>query len=248
MKAPLYEELYRVEETYWWFRARRSIVLDLLKRYAPDKADLNIVDVGCGCGYTIYEFSKYYKNIIGVEFGKEAVKFCEKRGIEVIQGEFPSGVDLKDESFDVVLILDVLEHVHDDKGFLEKGAAILKPGGIIIVTVPAYPFLWTHRDEYHEHVRRYTKKGFRKLFNDLPLKKIAFSYFNFFLFLPITISRLLSKVLGYDKKAPDINVPPKPINSALEKMFSLEKYLLGKINLPWGVSLIAVYRKRQVDR
>jgi SAM-dependent methyltransferase len=244
MEEPLYDEMFFMEERHWWFRARREIVFSLIRRYAGDFNELKVLEPGCGCGSTLAGLSKRCRQVMGIDLSPRAIEFCRSRGVPVVQGELPGALNLSDADYDVVLLLDVLEHIDDDKAALTDTMKYLKPGGIVIACAPAFQSLWTERDAFHQHKRRYSKKAFCALFSDLPLSRQLFGFYNFFLFFPIAAARLSRKLFKYDRPGPDITLPGAPVNFLLERIFASEKLLLPFMAFPFGVSLIAVYRKR----
>jgi len=244
METPLYEEMYRLESSYWWFKAKREIIFSLLDRFGINNPECSILDVGCGCGYTLFELSRKYKNAIGLDYSDQAIEFGKKRGVTVKKGALPDKTPFENKSFDAILLLDVLEHVDDDAGSVKTCTNLLKPGGIMIATVPAHPFLWAKRDEFHRHKRRYTLAKFTDLFNLPDLEKLIITFYNSFLFIPIAASRLLDRLSCNSEPRPDIHTPPGPINYILERIFAFEKHFIGKIPMPTGVSLLAVCREK----
>lgn len=245
MESDLYKEMFETEEHHWWFAARREIVLEMIHRYSDDDNGLRILDLGCGCGYTLLFLSGHYKDVIGLDNSDDALQFCRVRGIKAMKGSLPDDVPFEKGSFDVILLMDVLEHVENDRGTVAAAAELLKPGGIIVATVPAHRFMWTRRDDFHHHLRRYSKAEGEKLFDAPSLSRKLLSFYNTILFLPMLANRLAGKILNLDKEGPDIWMPAKPLNFLLEKIFAGERHLLGRIPMITGASLIAVYEKKK---
>jgi SAM-dependent methyltransferase len=243
MESSLYSEMFETEENFWWFRAKREIILTLLKRYGPPGGRPSLLDLGCGCGYSVQYFSTHFETT-GMDSSDDALAFCRKRGLSVLKGSLPGDLPVEGESFDAVVLSDVLEHVDEDARSVEAVAGVLRPGGLMIATVPAHRFMWTRRDDYHHHKRRYEKAEFEKLFDIPCLEKVLLSYYNTFLFPPMLLSRVMSKILGTDREGPDINQPPAFVNHLLERVFALERHFLGRVPLPAGASLVALYRKK----
>jgi len=174
---------------------------------------------------------------------EQAVAFCAQRGVSAQIGELPDKIPLAKETFDAVLLLDVLEHLDDDRAALQTAAGLLKPGGIIVATVPAYQWLWSPRDEFHHHRRRYSRADFRGLLTLPQLRVEVLSHYNMWLFPPAAAVRLARRFLPREKSQADLHVPPAPINLALHRIFGSERVLLGRVPLPFGLSLLAVARK-----
>lgn len=145
-------------------------------------------------------------------------------------------------SFDLVTLFDVLEHFEDD------GAALaiyerLNSGGYVVLTVPAFRFLWSEHDDLAHHQRRYTKRELQDTLEKAGFRIVRLSYFNFFLFPVVAVARLAKKFLGINTGATDFFMPSAPINSLLASLFSAERYFLRYINFPFGVSIIAIAQK-----
>ena len=150
-------------------------------------------------------------------------------------GMFPA------DRYDLVALLDVLEHVVDDKGSLAAIMIRLKPGGALLLTVPANPWMWSAHDVAHHHHRRYRKSEIATLARDAGYDIALLSPFNSLLFPLIAGVRLLNKLRGHDSA--DDALPSRPVNGALDKLFGLEAGLIGRLPLPFGVSLVAVLRR-----
>lgn len=240
MESDLYRDMFENERRFWWFSARRLIAKDLIGRYAPKMGTL--ADLGCGCGYTLHAFSDFFEQVIGVDPAPEAIEFSKLRKIPVVQGSLPDAIPLEPGSFDVVLMMDVLEHVEDDGAAAAAAAKLLAPGGIIIATAPAHQWMWTLRDDHHHHKRRYSKKQFGALFKPLPLERLVLSYFNSVLFPVMALISVVSRWLKIDREGTIIKTPPEPINRILEWIFSTDRFFLGRVPIIWGGSVVGVYR------
>lgn len=246
MEPSLYDEMFEVEEKHWWFSARRRIILYMLKllsrRYGSFLGDIKVCDIGCGTGGTLKELQKSF-DAVGMESDEAALKLCRARGVRAFKGELPGDIPFSRESFDFVLMLDVLEHLNDDQAAIREVVNLLKPGGIIICTVPAYQWLWTKHDEIFHHKRRYNKKILSGLFERLQLETVRLTYFNFFIF-PVALSARailgsLNVDLSMERKTPHFIV-----NILFEKIFGTERFIIPYINFPFGLSLICVARRR----
>jgi SAM-dependent methyltransferase len=160
----------------------------------------------------------------------------------VRDGTLPDRVPFAPESFDLVAMLDVLEHVDDDVGSLKAVAERLVRGGRLVLTVPAYRFLWSRHDELHHHKRRYRKEGLLAVARAAGLEPEYVSYFNTLLFPLVAAKRLAGRLLGDSGKADD-EMPPAGLNRLLGAVFAIERHLLGRVALPFGVSLVMVARR-----
>lgn len=246
MDSDLYEQQWRVEQEHWWFRARRHIILTLLDGHAsqPSNGRLQVCDLGCGTGGNLAAIADRY-DVYGVDKAPEAVAFARQRlGDCVRVGALPDCVELESNRFDGVLITDVLEHVEDDKGSLATALRILRPGGIIVATVPANPWLYCDMDRRLHHFRRYNKGQFRELLNVEGADVRLLSHFNTLLFPAAGFLRFVSKIVKSRDAILDLEVPAGPINRILEPVLRSEAFLLDKLTLPFGLSLVAVVRKK----
>jgi 2-polyprenyl-3-methyl-5-hydroxy-6-metoxy-1,4-benzoquinol methylase len=241
MHEELYGEIFVAEEKHWWFVARHRIVLRLLQIYLPPNSSTRykVADLGCGCGMMLQRMADKY-DAIGIDGSRHAIDFALQRGVTAKLGALPDDVPLSRESYDAVLMLDVLEHLKDDRASVQLAASLLKPGGILICTVPAHMWLWTEFDEDHHHLRRYSKRQFSALF-DGPLRLELLSHLNAILFAPAAMWRILATKVFERDRARYLRLPP--LNSLLGSIFAFERLLLGKVPLPLGLSFIAVARK-----
>ncbi|OGF64228.1 hypothetical protein A2661_00590 [Candidatus Giovannonibacteria bacterium RIFCSPHIGHO2_01_FULL_45_24] len=243
MERAQYIELYNTEKDHWWFRGRRRIISECLRLFCPQKVE-RALDIGCGTGFNAVLLGNFSKNVFGLDFSDVAADLAKKLNPDftLIKGEFP---EIKlDEQYNVITLLDVLEHIEDDVAALKRIEELLAPGGLALITVPAFDFLWTEHDKLLHHKRRYAKPGLMSLIRsrtNLTIKKI--SYFNAFMFLPILVFRYLRRAFNLGEGESDFFMLPKPLNYALEKIFSLEAKILRLANFPFGVSIICVLQK-----
>lgn len=247
MEASLYEELAQAEEHHWWFQARRTIVWSLVGRYVDggDQRRLQICELGCGTGGNLTAIA-WKHEVVGIECSDVALAYARaKLGDRVKHGSLPYEVDLPESSYDVVLLTDVLEHTLDDAASAQTALSLLKPAGIVVATVPAYQWLYSPRDARHHHHRRYSKRQFRALWPSTAATIELLSHYNTLLFAPAAAMRLANKAWGRNADRPirDLRIPSKPINRLLAETMAGERTLLGRVPMPFGLSLIAVARK-----
>lgn len=246
MDTALYDELHRVEQTHWWFRARRHIVWSLVRRYVGGEPNrrLRICELGCGTGGNLVAAAAKH-DVVGVECSPQALEFARQTlGSSVRFGRLPHEIDLPRESFDVVLLTDVLEHIEDDAGSARTALELLRPNGIVIATVPAYQWLYSPRDTHHHHFRRYSKGQFADLWHRPDAQVLLHSHYNTLLFPTAAVVRLASKLFPGRAKPGDLALPPGSLNQLLARAMGCEANLLGRLPLPFGLSLVAVVRKR----
>jgi SAM-dependent methyltransferase len=232
----------KFEDSHWWFKARREIILDQLKKYVPADNGRLIAEIGCGTGGNLKVFEKYYE-VLGIDIAPEAVKHAAQRVPgRVFLGDFREVFSGKSLFLDAVILADVLEHIDDHENFLKDLIPFLKEGAILVITVPAHDWLWSHHDVVLGHRRRYSRRILCALWKNLPLKEVKFTPVNFFLFPPIAIFRML-KINAFNSGGSDLALPAPLMNTILYKIFSIERFFLRYFFLPFGVSYLAVLKK-----
>jgi SAM-dependent methyltransferase len=239
----MYEAMYIIEKEHWWYKTKRDIVLMLINAIALTK-ESSIVDFGCGTGVILASLEEY-QNLTGIDFSPIAIDFCRKRFTgRLIQASLSDDLKL-DYKYDIGVALDVVEHLQDDFKALINMKNTLQPKGTLILTVPAFKSLWTKHDDNCHHFRRYTLNGLKEIVQRAGFKVEYISYYNFILFLPIVILRLISKLLPLNRDSEFENkIPHKLINTILYRVFRCEMFFIKRrIRFPFGISLIAVLKK-----
>lgn len=245
MKQEMYAHIYQLEQTHWWYVARRKIIFEWVLTVLKDRRAPQVLDVGCGTGLNIVHLHKNgYRKTIGLDVSAKALSFCQSRGLtRLVRGD-AGKIPLQDGAFDVVMGLDLLEHLDDDRQALAELARVLAPGGALITFAPAFDFLWGLQDEVSHHRRRYRAKNFRRMVQDCGLSIEKLTYVNFFLFPLIWAGRLALRLSGYRIRGVSENdLHPRWSNGLLEAIFSTERTLLKHVDLPFGVSVLCVARK-----
>jgi len=241
MERVVYQQMAELDDRHWWYRARRRILADLIRREASLPAKARILEIGCGTGHNLSMLSGF-GHVDGLELDDEAAALSEKRlGRKVMRSPLPE-LDQVPDNYDLIGAFDVIEHIEDDHAALAAIATKLKSGGKFMMTVPAHPWMWTAHDVANHHKRRYSKRALRSLIESSPLKLERLGYFNSLLFPIAVAERAASKLRGKDNG--DVSLPPAPLNSALEALFASERYLVGRLPLPPGLSLFAVASAR----
>ncbi len=249
MHDALYAQMRTLEDRHWWFTGRRRIVAEMIRRLDLP-ADARILDAGCGTGGNLPMLSTFGAPV-GVEYDAGAADLARARGIcPVVRGALPGAMPFAPQSFRLITLLDVLEHLEDDRASLQALGALLAPDGQLLLTVPAFPFLWGPHDEEHHHHRRYRARGLRAVIAATGLRPRWMSYYNSSLFPAVAAVRLMHKALpsagrgaAADEVGGELALPPAPLNGLLQYLFAAERHLLGRVPLPVGVSLIAVLEK-----
>jgi SAM-dependent methyltransferase len=243
MDPKFYQHYFELERDNWWFRVRRNILKDLLEKYTHPKA--KIFDFGCGSGYTVNVLQKWGYDARGGDASPEAIAHGIHQGIKGIVPLENQKVPLPENSFDVVLTLDVIEHIKDESSIVEELKRLVAPGGKIIAFVPAYQWLWGVQDEVAHHYRRYTATSFAKLFgNNSNLEILRITYFNTFLFPPIAAVRLINRFLKPKNRNSDFDIQAGVLSPILYMIFNVESFLMRYLNFPFGVSIMIVAQKK----
>lgn len=245
MEESEYEKMYSLEASYWWFQGRKSIIFSLLRSYSLLQRgnQKRIIDLGCGTGLLLAELNKLVFPI-GVDFSMMALSFCLRRGIRNLVCADVSCLPFPDSCFDLVFALDLLEHIEDDANLMREMWRICRPGGVVLLTVPAHQFLWSEHDEALHHYRRYSAKQLRKLIIDSGFTALKFSFCISFMFLPILLFRKLQKLFkSSEKPQTHLIILPKLLNSFLIWFLALEARLIRYIDLPLGVSILSLAKK-----
>ena len=242
MRKDLYKELFEVEDKHWWHDHKRQVIHQMIDKFTEKG---KVLDIGAGTGKILSELKMKGWSVTGIDGEKEAIKWSKKRGIKIQQVDIEKRLKLNEKSFNLVLALDVIEHLGKDKKMLREISRILKPKGVAIITVPAYQWLFNYWDEMLEHKRRYTVQSFKKVV-DLDQFTIEYlGYFSMFIFPIAVIVRLIKKMLGKTQTSDFQTTPLSLISVPVIKFFNyIERVLLSIISLPFGLSVICVIRKK----
>jgi SAM-dependent methyltransferase len=242
MDHDVYIATERLQESHWWFLGRRAILQKLARSFLPAKK-INILDVGCGTGANLVWLGSFGE-ARGIDPAIEAVEACRRRGFTVLRGSLPHP-EIAPGSFDLVTLIDVLEHIENDVGMLEAISRVLKHQGRLLMTVPAWPFLWSGHDKTHHHRRRYQRGELIGKLREAGFRVEYVSYFNFLLSPPIVAARIAERLrerFGAQSRS-GLTLVSEPLNTILRWIFSAESRLLPMFRLPFGISLVVVAEK-----
>lgn len=238
MERIVYEQMAELDQRHWWYRARREVLAALIRREAQPPANARVLEIGCGTGHNLVMLGEF-GSVDALELDDEARAVAEQRlGKSVMSAPLPELAGVPERHYDLIGAFDVIEHIDDDQAALASIAGRLKPGGKLVVTVPAHQWMWSAHDVVNHHKRRYSKRALRALVQGSSLKLERSGYFNSLLFPLAVAERLSSKLRGKDDA--DLSLPPRLLNAALERVFALERHLVARLPLPPGLSLFAV--------
>ncbi|MGI9175588.1 MAG: class I SAM-dependent methyltransferase, partial [Rhodothermales bacterium] len=205
-------------------------------------ADAALLEAGCGTGGNLAMLARHGR-LRAFEIDDGAREVADKRGVtDVAAGVLPEPIPFEDERFDLIAMLDVLEHVADDRAALVNLRARLKPGGRLLLTVPAYMFLWSRHDEINHHHRRYVRDELATRVREAGYHVRYASYFNTLLFPFVLGIRTLNNLLGRDEGS-DLAMPSPLVNKLLTRVFASERHLVPRTALPLGVSILLVAQR-----
>ncbi len=241
MEEQIYQRLYELEDAHWWFRGRRAVIWAMLAR-ADVVPQPRVFDAGCGTGRNLVEFGPL-GTAAGADTSDTAVRFCRERGLDGVIESSVEELPYDDGSFDLILATDVLEHVeHDDRGAREL-RRVVSDRGRLLVTVPAYQWMWSHHDDSHHHMRRYTRPRLRTLLTGAGWEPIVQTYFNTVLLAPIAAMRMLERRRPADNGKTDYEFGSGAMNRALLAPMQGEAALIRRgARFPAGVSIGMVCR------
>ncbi len=236
------QQTFQAEDRHWWYRGRRTVLERVLDGLALGEP-IRILDAGCGSGRNMVELARR-GTVTGVELSQPSVEKARERGCgEVVEGSVLE-MPFPDASFDLAVSLDVIEHLEDDLGALRELRRVVAPGGRLLVTVPAYGWLWSGHDEINHHQRRYTMRSLRTVAEQAGWREERTSYFNSLLLPVAIVLRVLDR---FNRKTTesslDLWVPPELVNRTLEVPLTLESQLIARGGrIPAGLSLLSVFR------
>jgi ubiquinone/menaquinone biosynthesis C-methylase UbiE len=245
MNTEEYARLHAFEDWYWWFVARRRAALQFAQDYGPHAVPIRVLDAGCGTGSLMEHWRRSPGvEVTGIDLSQEALAYSRLRGqTRLIQGDL-TALPFATGTFDVVTALEVVEHVERDDAALAELCRVLKPGGTLLLSVPAYRFLWSSHDVALHHKRRYTAHRIQSSLARAGFVTAKTTYLLAFLFLPIAALRLFDRLLHRSQQAKaHLMAIPRSLNRLLIGLHNLELALARHINLPFGVSLFCVARK-----
>ncbi len=234
-------QTHRAEDRHWWYRGRRR-VLDVVLRSLDVPVGARVLDAGCGSGRNMVELRRFGE-VTGIELSRPSVEAARARDVgEVVEGSVLE-MPFADDSFELAVSLDVIEHLEDDIGALRELRRVVAPGGQLLVTVPAYQWLWSRHDVINHHHRRYSRGTLVAAAQSAGWEVRRTTHFNSLL-LPLAAAMRALELLDRGEKGSslDLWIPPAPLNWAMGQPLNIETALIGRgARIPLGLSLLAVF-------
>lgn len=247
MEEQVYRQFLDLEENHWWFRGRRHVYIGLLKAHVGASASGRALDLGCGLGGFLPSLAALGYEVYGTDMDRTSLAHCRDRGFEKVLLSDSYSLPFPDNSFDLIAMFDAIEHVEDDDRAMAEVSRVLKPGGKVIISVPAYQFLFANNDRVAQHYRRYNRKTVRHLFEQAGLIVERNSHSNVFLFpliLPLVLLiKLLEGLPGRTEPQQHSNLSwpiPRWMHGVLYQIFAAELVLSRHIDWPVGHSIVAI--------
>jgi len=253
LEADAYKTFAELEDHHFWFVSRRRIFFRLLDTLYPEQVagtatPLRVLEIGCGAGGMLPGLARYGA-VHGLDVAHDYVRYCKERGFDRVLTGSGYALPFPDQSFDLIALFDTIEHIPDDDAAMAEVLRVLRPGGRVMVSVPAYQWLFSQNDKIAHHFRRYTAGRLRKVFEGAQLEVEKLSYFNMLLLpiiIPVVLAQKLREKLGMlpDGQHNMSKVPSRPVNWLLTKIMSSERFVIPKLSLPVGHSLIGLARRQ----
>ncbi|UVO50796.1 class I SAM-dependent methyltransferase [Sphingomonas sp. SUN019] len=238
MDRRVYDRMAEHDSTHWWYRARRDILADYLTREGGLPKAAKILEIGCGTGHNLPMLGRFGE-VDAIEIDPAARDIAAQRlGKPVGAAPLPILPDVPKGHYDLIAVLDVVEHIEDDVAALIAMRERLAPGGKILITVPAHPWMWSAHDVVNHHHRRYTKATLKAAITAAGLRSRKLGYFNSLLFPLAAGARLAGRLTGREDS--DDSPPPPAINALFETIFRAERFMVGRVPMPPGVSIVSL--------
>jgi len=239
MERAFESKYHSLEERYWWFVARRDMIAKLL---SEEDRHARILEIGCSGGALIKSLREQgCTGIIGIDISERAIDVCRQRGLNNVRVMDAAVLDFADETFDIVIASDILEHMEDDGAALEEWKRVLRRGGRLIAFVPAFHFLWSRHDEVNHHFRRYSRSQLKDVLLSAGFTLKRVSFWNCIFFFPAAIVRIGQRVFGRQgsESSDQLHDLNPAVNGLLASIVKSENRIIEAANLPFGVSLFA---------
>lgn len=240
MHKYLYQDLYNLEDKHFWHLGKRELADKIIKKYLSVKKP-QILDIGCGTGKNLDMLNKIGYSY-GIDASPEAIKFCKLRKLNNVSLGKAENTGFNNNSFDLVTMFDVLEHTSESKT-LAEASRIIKSPGYLLITVPAYKWLWSKWDEVLKHKKRYTKNEIKEILDRYGFKTIKTSYFFSYLLIPVIITRFIKQLMRKEDYGSDFSINNPIINFIAKLANLIEQFIISRSSLPFGTSVMVLAKK-----
>jgi SAM-dependent methyltransferase len=237
-----YERMYLLEDSYWWFVGRHRLVESLMRAHYDEAGSSQrlLLDIGCGTGAMSARLARWGR-VVSADFSPLALKFSRKRGLKHLVGADAMRLPFASETFDALIAMDMLEHLPDDRAALCEFHRVLKPGGCVVATVPAYPHLWSEHDIALMHHRRYRRHEVAERFRAAGFRLEKLSHTMTMLYPLVALQRRLNaRRPPHDPPEAAMPLFPTPVNAALTGLLTAENALARRLNFPFGVTILCI--------
>lgn len=245
MEPEEYRSIYRLEQSHWWYQGMREIAESVLSRYLPQGRPLDVLDAGCGTGGMMQSLARFGR-VYGLDYSPLALDYCRKRAITTAVRASVTHIPFASQRFDLATSFEVLYHaaVRDDVAAMREVLRVLRPGGLFLLRLPAFEFLRGSHDHTVHTRHRYTADEVRRKLRAAGFRVLRVSYANSLLFPAAAGSRLLQRVTGRAEHAgSDVQETSRWLNGVLRAPLRLEARLLPVLDLPVGLSVLALARR-----
>lgn len=241
MEEREYEILFRVEQEHFWYQALHKSIIETVNELFPKRSEIKILDAGCGTGFLLQKL-QMMGSAFGFDLSENALEFCSQRQLKNISRATALQLPFEADTFDALISADVLYHrdVPEDRKALLEFYRVLKPGGSLILNLPAFEFLRSAHDVAIHTARRYKKKQMEILLRSCGFKMNRCYYRNCLLFPFMALSRLLRKRHAEKNPESDVSLPPPFINKLLTKILFADDWFSKRVHLPAGLSVFCV--------
>ncbi len=245
MEIEEYERMFHAEDSHWWYRGMQAITRSVLKKHLPKQTDLKILDAGCGTGGAMSTYLRDFGSVTGFDLSPVALAFAQKRDQTRLAQASVTQIPFQAETFELVTSFDVLYEcaVSDDGSALAEIRRVLRPDGFLFLRLPAYNWLRGQHDTTIHTARRYTTGQVKKQLERAGFRCIYLSYANTLLFPLAAAKRLLERFRAPQPGTSDLSLEAGHVGPMLERILTLEAFLLSRGSLPFGLSVVALGQK-----
>lgn len=246
MNLPEYERIYAYEREYWWHVGRRHLVRGMIARFAPpNTADGRYLDLGCGTGILLEEFGATFKHVFAMDYSNTALSLARTRVRKPMAQADARHLPYPDNTFDLITCLDIIEHIREDVDALSEAFRVCKPGGHLMLSVPALDFLWSEHDEAVYHLRRYSLPSLKAKARHVGFEVVRGTYAVCAMTLPVFLIRF---VQSFTKNSVvpaghDFPIPPAWINRLLIAVHAFETAVSLRMPIPFGMGVVCLLKK-----